>query len=88
MRQGSGFGIILGLLLGAAAGAGVAYYVTHYVLDRPVDWYAADISKRGLGPENDLIRDGKDLIVNTPRHIGKNATSHRILAPPVTALEH
>ena len=74
MRQGSGFGIVLGLLLGAAAGAGVAYYVTHYVLDRPVDWYAADIAKLGPGPENDLIRYGKDLIVNTPRHIGKNAT--------------
>jgi thiosulfate dehydrogenase len=74
MRQGWGFGIVLGLLLGAAAGAGVAYYVTHYVLDRPVDWYAADIAKLGPGPENDLIRYGKDLIVNTPRHIGKNAT--------------
>jgi thiosulfate dehydrogenase len=74
MRQGSGFGIVLGLLLGAASGAGVAYYVTHYVLDRPVDWYAADITKLGPGPENDLIRYGKDLIVNTPRHIGKNAT--------------
>jgi thiosulfate dehydrogenase len=74
MRQGSGFGIVLGLLLGAAVGAGVAYYVTHYVLDRPVDWYAADIAKLGPGPENDLIRYGKDLIVNTPRHIGKNAT--------------
>jgi thiosulfate dehydrogenase len=74
MRQGWGFGIVLGLLLGAAAGAGVAYYVTHYVLDRPVDWYAADIAKLGPGPENDLIRYGKDLIVNTPRHVGKNAT--------------
>src|SRR4029450_5955637 len=72
MRQG--FGIVLGLLLGAAAGAGVAYYVTHYVLDRTVDWYAADIAKLGPGPENDLIRYGKDLIVNTPRHVGKNAT--------------
>jgi thiosulfate dehydrogenase len=74
MRQGSGFGIVLGLLLGTAAGAGLVYYVTHYVLDRPVDWYAADISKLGPGPENDLIRYGKDLIVNTPRHIGKNVT--------------
>jgi hypothetical protein len=52
----------------------LAYYVTHYVLDRPVDWYAADIAKLGPGTENDLIRYGKDLIVNTPRHVGKNAT--------------
>jgi thiosulfate dehydrogenase len=42
--------------------------------DRPVNWYAADIAKLGPGPENDLIRYGRDLIVNTPRHIGKNAT--------------
>jgi thiosulfate dehydrogenase len=42
--------------------------------DRPVNWYSADISKLGPGPENDLIRYGRELIVNTPRHIGKNAT--------------
>ena len=59
MRQGSGFGIVLGLLLGTAAGAGLVYYVTHYVLDRPVDWYAADIAKLGPGPQNDLIRYGR-----------------------------
>ena len=39
-----------------------------------VNWYAVDINKLGPGPENDLIRYGKDLIVNTARHIGKNAT--------------
>ena len=39
------------------------------------NWYAAfDIAKLGPGSQNDLIRYGKDLIVNTPRHIGKNAT--------------
>ena len=41
--------------------------------DRPPDWYAADISTLGPGPENDLIRYGKELIVHTPRHIGKSA---------------
>jgi thiosulfate dehydrogenase len=75
MRQGrSGLGIIIALLVGAVVGAGAGYYVAHYVLDRPVNWYAADITKLGPGPENDLIRYGRDLIVNTPRHIGKNAT--------------
>ena len=75
MRQGRlGLGIIVGLLLGAAAGAGASYYLAHYWLDRPVNWYGADIGKLGPGPESDLIRYGRDLIVNTPSHIGKNAT--------------
>jgi thiosulfate dehydrogenase len=67
-------GIIVGFLLGAATGAAAGYYLSHYVLDRPANWYAADIAKLGPGPEGDLIRYGRDLIVNTPRHIGKNAT--------------
>jgi thiosulfate dehydrogenase len=75
MRQGrSGLGMIVGLLLGAAAGAAAGYYAGYSLPDRPVNWYSADISKLGPGPENDLIRYGRDLIVNTPRHIGKNAT--------------
>jgi thiosulfate dehydrogenase len=37
------------------------------------DWYTADVSTLGPGPENDLIRYGHDLIVNTPRHIGRSA---------------
>ena len=39
------------------------------------DWYAVDIAKLGPGAENDLIRYGRDLIVNTPKHIGKNAAN-------------
>ena len=75
MRQGrSGLGVIIGLLLGAVAGAAAGYYAGSYLGSRPVNWYAADIAKLGLGPDNDLIRYGRDLIVNTPRHIGKNAT--------------
>lgn len=66
--------MIVGLLLGAAAGAAAGYYAGYSLRDRPVNWYSADISKLGPGPENDLIRYGRDLIVNTPRHIGKNAT--------------
>jgi thiosulfate dehydrogenase len=75
MRQGrSGLGIVVGFLLGAVAGAAAGYYAGSYLGNRPVNWYAADIAKLGPGPENDLIRYGRDLIVNTPRHIGKNAT--------------
>jgi thiosulfate dehydrogenase len=75
MRQGrSGLGVVIGLLLGAAAGAGAGYYAAHYLRHRPVNWYAADITKLEPGPEADLTRYGRDLIVNTPSHIGKNAT--------------
>jgi hypothetical protein len=82
MRQGrSALGIVFGFLLGATAGAGAGYYAGNYLLDRPVNWYAADISKLGPGPENDLIRYGRDLIVNTPRHIGKNATDPAMRMP-------
>lgn len=69
-RRRSGLGLILGLLLGGAAGAGVGYYLW----GQPVNWYAADIAKLGPGPQNDLIRYGRDLIVDTARYIGKNAT--------------
>ena len=62
--------IEIGLVLAAAAGLGAGYMLWGV----PTDWYAAvDIAKLGKGAENDLIRYGRDLIVNTPRHIGKNA---------------
>ncbi len=62
---------LIALVVGAAAGLGAGYVLWN---KREVNWYAVDINKLGPGPENDLIRYGKDLIVNTARHIGKNAT--------------
>ena len=56
-------------LIAAAAGFGAGYWMW----GQPTDWYAADITKLGQGAENDLIRYGRELIVDTPRHIGKNA---------------
>jgi thiosulfate dehydrogenase len=61
--------IEIGLVLAVVAGVGAGYLLWGW----PVNWYAADISRLGPGAENDLIRYGKDLIVNTPRYIGKNA---------------
>lgn len=57
------------VLIAAAAGFGAGYLLW----GTPTDWYAVDISKLGKGPENDLIRYGRELIVNTPRYVGKNA---------------
>ena len=61
--------IEIGLVLAVAAGLGAGYVLW----GTPTDWYAVDVTKLGKGAENDLIRYGRDLIVNTPRHIGKNA---------------
>jgi len=62
--------IEIGLVLAVAIGIGVGYVLW----GEPTNWYAvANVDKLGPGPENELIRYGKDLIVNTPRYIGKNA---------------
>ncbi len=59
------------LVLAGAAGLGAGYVLWN---KKDINWYAVDINKLGPGPEDDLIRYGKDIIVNTPRHIGKDAT--------------
>jgi thiosulfate dehydrogenase len=63
--------VLVLLVIAAAAGLGMGYVLWS---KREVNRYAVDINKLGPGPENDLIRYGRDLIVNTARHIGKNAT--------------
>jgi thiosulfate dehydrogenase len=62
--------IIVIAVLAAAAGVGAGYYLW----GTPTDWYAVDISKLGKGTQSDLIRYGRELIVNTPRYVGKTAT--------------
>jgi thiosulfate dehydrogenase len=56
-------------LAAGAAGLGAGYYLWGI----PTDWYAVDVAKLGEAPENDLIRYGRELIVDTPRYIGKSA---------------
>jgi len=63
--------MVIALAVAAVAGLGAGYVLWN---KKEVNWYAVDINKLGPGPENDLIRYGRDLIVNTARHIGKNAT--------------
>jgi thiosulfate dehydrogenase len=60
------------LAVAAVAGLGAGYILWN---KNEVNWYAVDVNKLGPGPENDLIRYGKDLIVNTARYIGKDATN-------------
>jgi len=59
------------LVLAGAAGLGAGYVLWN---KKDINWYAVDIAKFGPGSQNDLIRYGRDLVVNTARHIGKNAT--------------
>jgi len=60
------------IALAAVAGFGAGYLLLGRTVGT-VDYYAADISTLGPGPENDLIRYGRELIVDTPRYIGKGA---------------
>lgn len=57
-------------VIAALSGLGVGYLIWGW----PTNWYTADVNSLGPGAENDLIRYGKDLIVDTPRHIGKSAS--------------
>ena len=66
-------GLLVVILLAVAAAGGVA--AGYYLWGIHKDWYAVDIAKLGPGAENDLIRYGRDLIVNTPKHLGKNAVT-------------
>ncbi len=60
-------------LIGIAAAAGVG--AGYFLWGQKPDWYAVVVTKLGQGEENDLIRYGRELIVNTPRYIGKNAAN-------------
>lgn len=57
------------IALAALAGFGAGYLL----IDETAGHYAVDITKLPPVPENDLIRYGRDLIVDTPRLIGRSA---------------
>lgn len=51
--------------------AALAAFGAGYLLwDEQASYYSVDISKLGPGPQNDLIRYGHAVVVNTPRYIG------------------
>ena len=70
-RIGSLLFAFIALVVATVAGLGIGYLLW----DQHPNWYAVDVNKLGPGPEADLIRYGRDLIVNTPTHIGKSATN-------------
>jgi len=61
--------IELFIALAAVAGFGAGYLLW----DKQANYYVTDVSTLGPGPENDLVRYGHALIVDTPRYIGKSA---------------
>src|SRR5262245_69831 len=62
---------VAALVVAAGVGLGAGYVLWGW----PTNWYRGhDVAKLPSSPENDLIRYGWQLIVETPRLIGKNAT--------------
>ena len=62
---------VAALVVAAGVGLGAGYIVWGW----PTNWYRGhDVAKLPPSPENDLIRYGWQLIVDTPRLIGKSAT--------------
>jgi len=62
--------VAIALIVAAAVGLGAGYLIWGW----PTNWYARDVTQLPPSPENDVIRYGHTLIVDTPSQIGKNAT--------------
>jgi thiosulfate dehydrogenase len=60
----------IALVAALAAGVGAGYVIWGW----PTNWYARDVTNLPASPENDIIRYGHSLIVETPKHIGKGAS--------------
>ena len=63
-------------IIAALSGLGIGYLLWGW----PTNWYTANVDSLGPGAENDLIRYGKDLIVETSRHIGKSASDPAMIS--------
>src|SRR5689334_510025 len=58
---------VIGILIGASAG--------YIKWGWPMNWYVGrDADQLPKSAENDLIREGWKILVDTPRHIGKSAS--------------
>jgi thiosulfate dehydrogenase len=63
--------VVFEICIALAAFAG--FCVGYLLWDRTDAYYAVDLAALGPGPENDLVRYGHALIVDTPRYIGRSA---------------
>jgi thiosulfate dehydrogenase len=63
---------MVGIALVAALAAGVA--AGYVIWGWPTNWYARDVTNLPASPENDIIRNGHSLIVDTATRIGKSAS--------------
>ena len=64
-----GWMVGIALVAALAAGVGAGYVIWGW----PTNWYARDVTNLPASPENDIIRYGHSLIVETPKQIGKTA---------------
>lgn len=69
-RLGSLLLAFITLIVATGAGLGIGYLLW----GQQPNWYAVDVTRLGQGPEAELIRYGRDLVINMPQHIGKSAT--------------
>ena len=65
-----GWMVGIALIAALAAGVGAGYLIWGW----PTNWYARDVTNLPASPENDIIRYGHSLIVETPKQIGKSAS--------------
>ena len=65
-----GWMVGIALIAALAAGVGAGYLIWGW----PTNWYARDVTNLPASPENDIIRYGHSLIVDTPKQIGKGAS--------------
>jgi thiosulfate dehydrogenase len=65
-----GWMIGIAVIAALAAGVGAGYLIWGW----PTNWYARNVTNLPASPENDIIRFGHSLIVDTPKHIGKAAS--------------
>jgi hypothetical protein len=61
-RLGSLLLVFITLIVATGAGLGIGYLLW----GQQPNWYAVDVTRLGQGPEGELIRYGRDLVINTP----------------------
>ena len=77
-----GWMVGIALVAALAVGLGAGYLIWGW----PTNWYARDVTKLPPSPENDLIRYGHALIVDTARKSARTRPIRRSATPATTSL--